>query len=252
MSKELNQVQLFQPIYLLWCLLVFIISSLLIHKIIGLVVLLITLLLIYYITHVKMIKTFFLVLRWWPILLITFIIHIVLSARFTGYYLQGIYHVNILSNALFFVFRVTLMFIAIALLFQAFPPQSYGRAIGKVIGKLRFGRRFWSQLELSGTLALRFIPFMHDESKRLNMVLLSHKSSHNNKKLFRKLIIYEKLLFPLLVSSLRRADNIAMALVARGFNNDVQRTYYNDMQFNPKGIFITVLLTALCITAPML
>jgi energy-coupling factor transport system permease protein len=251
---ELRQVQLLHPLCMLWVASAFVVSALFVHTLSGLTILIFALITICCLTNTRIDNLLLSALKYWPIFLMTFVIHIMLSNRIAAYSIHGLVsnfmNTHVLDLAFFFTARMFLMVVAVALLFRVHPPQYYGQAVGRALSKLPFGRIFWTQLDLTGTLVLRFIPFLQDEAVRLKMALAARGLAPADRWRTR-LTGFEKLLFPLIISSLRRADNTALALEARGFNPTIRRTYYHDSSLTLNGILLTFVFTVFCAAAPL-
>jgi energy-coupling factor transporter transmembrane protein EcfT len=194
-----------------------------------------------------------LLLQAWPLLLITFVIHAVISSRITAglagqaaapsNFFQG------LGPAALFTVRLALMLLTVALLFRLHPMQRYGQAVGRLFARLPFGRRTFAQVELAGTLALRFVPFVRQEAARLRMAL-SARGEAVAKSRWAGILGARKLLFPLMVSALRRADHVADALTVRGYDPSVAKTSLRVVPVSAVQIAATGLFTLVCLAVP--
>ena len=245
----------FHPVCVLLGLVAFIISGIFTHTIYGFILLLILFIVAFTGLRIRFHDVLAPFRTFWLLILVTFIIHTVISNHITG--TSGLKHwlsstsLETLTNAVFFTARIALLITAMAMLFRVYPPQYYGQALGKSLSQLPFRRAFWTQIVFSSTLALRFIPFLRDEAIRLKMALKARGLTQNSK--LRDFIPnINKLLFPLMILSLRRADNIALALVARGYDSTTTRTFFREFPIQPMDILLTFVFTILCIIAPLL
>jgi energy-coupling factor transporter transmembrane protein EcfT len=141
------------------------------------------------------------------------------------------------------------MLLTVALFFRLHPPQRYGQAVGGLFSRLPFGRRTLAQAELAGTLALRFVPFVSHEATRLRMALAARGESFKGGRLSR-LFAARKLLFPLMVSTLRRADHVADALAVRGYDPLVVKTSLRAIPVSAMQLAATAMFTLVCLAVP--
>ncbi|MBU1636368.1 energy-coupling factor transporter transmembrane protein EcfT [bacterium] len=164
----------------------------------------------------------------WLLLVSTFTIHWFISSHYLGLN-EGkfIYFLNYEQGliALRFSARFALILGVVSCLSRLHDLQRYGRSIGRILSKSPIGKHFLSKVELTATLALRMVPFIQNQYYRLNLALEARgeKFSSNSIGSMRRL---NRLLFPLMVQSIRRADRTAIALQARGYDPVIVRSSY--------------------------
>ena len=127
--------------------------------------------------------------------------------------------------------------------------QRYGQAVGRLFAHLPFGRRTLAQAELAGTLALRFVPFVGQEAARLRMALTA-RGEALPKTRWARILGVRKLLFPLMVSALRRADHVADALTVRGYDPSVVKTDLRAIPVSAVQLTATAMFTLVCLAVP--
>ena len=241
------------PLCALWGACVFLASLLMIASPVKLIILFILFLLVCASLHANVLAISRLLLQAWPLLLITFVIHTVISSRITAVlaghataspdFFQG------LGLAAIFAVRLGLMLLTAGILFRLHPMQRYGQAIGGLFSRLPFGRRTLAQAELAGTLALRFVPFVGQEAARLRMALTA-RGEALPKTRWAQILGVRKLLFPLMVSALRRADHVADALTVRGYDPSVVKTSLRAMPVSAVQLTATAMFTLVCLAVP--
>ena len=101
------------------------------------------------------------------------------------------------------------------------------------------------------SIALRFIPTLLDETNRLMSAQASRGVDYENGTIKEKVTAVVSLIIPLFVSSFQRSDDLAAAMVVRGYNPDAKRTRYKKYSVAFKdflslavvaGIFVTAIL----------
>ena len=81
-----------------------------------------------------------------------------------------------------------------------------------------------AEITMIMTIALRFIPTLMEESRRLMLAQLARGADFETGNLFRKARNLTPLIVPLFVSAFRRADELAVAMEARGYRIGARRT----------------------------
>lgn len=93
-------------------------------------------------------------------------------------------------------------------------------------------------------IALRFIPTLIEESQRLMRAQVSRGADFETGSVFRKAKNMVPLIVPLFVSAFRRADELALAMEARGYRLGARRTRLKDDHINTRDwlvLFIVLL-----------
>ena len=95
------------------------------------------------------------------------------------------------------------------------------------------------------SIALRFVPTLLDEAKRIRDAQLCRGAKLEGNILL-KIKGFSAMLIPLFASALRRADTLALAMEARGYRGGEGRTSYIELRFK-KVDFGAVVFTALIV-----
>jgi energy-coupling factor transporter transmembrane protein EcfT len=245
--------QRIHPLCVLWGALVFIACLLMVSSPAKTIILFIIVLATTAMLRFRLTKVLCTVCRAWPILLVTFVVHAVISYRFSAglaSFGDVFSHVTgSLGRAALFTSRLALMLLTAAAVFELHAPQRYGQALGRLFARLPLGRKTLAQVDLAGTLALRFVPFIASETGRLRLALAARGQKVASSR-FQRLLTMRKLLFPLLVSALRRADHVADALTVRGYDPTVIRTNLHTLPLKKRQLLLTGGFTLLCVAVP--
>lgn len=81
------------------------------------------------------------------------------------------------------------------------------------------------------SIALRFIPTLMEELDKIKKAQIARGADFDNGGFVKKAQSLIPLLVPLFVSSFRRADELALAMEARCYRGDVNRTKMNELKF---------------------
>jgi energy-coupling factor transport system permease protein len=86
------------------------------------------------------------------------------------------------------------------------------------------------ELAFITTLALRFVPVIMDEAERIQRAQLSRGANFSGS-LLRRVQSLLPLLVPLFVATFHRADDLAMAMEARGYRGSIGRVSFRELRF---------------------
>ena len=99
-------------------------------------------------------------------------------------------------------------------------------------------------------LALRFIPTLIEETQRIMNAQASRGVDFENGGLKEKIFSILSLIVPLFVSSFDRAEQLANAMEARGYDPNRTRTRYKVLKMNTLDIFgmaLSVMILGVCV-----
>ncbi len=127
-------------------------------------------------------------------------------------------------DGLFIVTRlVTLVFFSLLVTLTT-TPLSLTYGIGYYLMPLRYAGLPAEEVAMIMSVALRFIPTLMEESQRLMRAQLARGADLATGSIFRKASNLVPLVVPLFVSAFRRADELALAMEARGYRVGAKRT----------------------------
>ena len=152
-----------------------------------------------------------------------------------------------LEEGLFVIIRLVTLVLFSLLLTLTTTPLSLTHGLGyflKPLGRIGLPAE---EVVMIMAIALRFIPTLIEESQRLMRAQVSRGADFESGSVFRKAKNLAPLIVPLFVSAFRRADELALAMEARGYRLGAKRTrLYEDLIKMQDWL---VLLTALVLLA---
>lgn len=168
---------------------------------------------------------------------ITFLFHLLFSDSASA-----------LRSGVYYALRLVLFVLASLFLTMTTSPVDLAEGVVKLARPLRRLRVPVDDIGLILSLAFRFIPILRDEliSVRRAQTLRGVSFSGN---FLRRIRMTVPLLVPVFISAVGRADTIALAIEARGYSHQQERTYFSRMSFQmPEWVFVTAgMLTLLII-----
>jgi len=183
-----------------------------------------------------------------PILLlvaITFLYHVVFyrgdSAVLVSFWGWGISE-EALYKALFFSMRLV-VFVSMAFLMTLTnSPSDLAEAVAKLLRPLRKVGVPVYDLALILFIAIRFVPILFDEFQAIKNAQTIRGVSFSGSLPARiKKLSY--IILPVFVSAIGRADDLAVAMEARGYRSGAERTFYSHTQFGRDEVWFMILTT---------
>jgi len=176
--------------------------------------------------------------------LLTFILHIFFtSTETTGFWdlkFIKISHQGVLNGAVY-SWRIAIFIFSAAFLSLTTQAVELTDAIFKFFSPLKRFKFPMEELSLITMISLRFIPLLLEEAINLRKAQMSRGASFEGG-LIRRVKKTLPLLVPLFISSFRKADDLALALDARGFRSGQKRTSYQKLVFKTKDFFFLSLI----------
>ncbi len=156
---------------------------------------------------------------------------------------EGIY------RAVFMTLRILLLILSSAVLSYSTSPTSLTGAIESLLYPLKFiglGSAVHT-MAMTMTIALRFIPTLIEETQKIMNAQKARGADLDSGNLVKKVKALLPILIPLLISSVRRAYELAEAMECRCYNGGKGRTKYRIMKYSGRDLFATAL--TLCVFA---
>ena len=111
----------------------------------------------------------------------------------------------------------------------------------KLIRPLRF---LAHEIAMTLSIALRFIPTLLDETERIMKAQASRGVDFNHGGLFKRFGAVIALIIPLFVSALERSEELANAMIVRGYDPRAKRTRYRLLRFSWRDLIAFLLVGA--------
>ncbi len=148
----------------------------------------------------------------------------------TGTIVFSIFSLDIYSGALMqtaiILFRLTLMIFLSSILTMATKPLDLTLGIEQLLKPLKKVGFPAHEVAMMISIALRFIPTLVEETNKIMVAQISRGVDFESNKLNVKIKAVIALLIPLFVASFKRAEELANAMEARGYNPSALRTRY--------------------------
>ena len=152
-----------------------------------------------------------------------------------------------LLNAGFIVARISLIVLGASLLTLTTSPVEIADGIESLMYPLKWIKFPVHEFALIMSIALRFIPTLLDETDRIIKAQKARGADFESGNLFKRAKALIPVLIPLLISSFRRADELADAMDARCYSGSKNRTKYKKMRLTWRDVVATVFIAGLIV-----
>ncbi|MGX6979191.1 energy-coupling factor transporter transmembrane component T family protein [Vagococcus elongatus] len=137
-------------------------------------------------------------------------------------------------NAFYIFCRFVLIIFMSTLLTLTTPPLSLSDAIESLLRPLKAVKFPAHEISLMLSIALRFVPTLMDETEKIMNAQRARGVDFGEGNLMDKMRAIVPLLIPLFVSSFNRAEELATAMEARGYQGGEGRTKYRQLKWRLK------------------
>ncbi|MGQ9856206.1 MAG: energy-coupling factor transporter transmembrane component T family protein [Fervidobacterium sp.] len=152
------------------------------------------------------------------------------------------YFISGFEMSLYITFRLSLIFLFASMYTYTTPPLLTARGIVDVLKFFRVSEEKREDFGMMLAISIRFIPILLDEADRIIKAQISRGAKYSEKGLKNKLSAMTSIIIPLLVSSLRKAEELSLALQARKYGIG-KRNHYYTLQWTKNDTFYLVLNT---------
>ncbi|MBQ8740975.1 MAG: energy-coupling factor transporter transmembrane protein EcfT [Clostridia bacterium] len=185
-----------------------------------------------------------------PIIIFTMIINLFYNA--SGDVILSFWKLTITTGsiyrALYMAARILLLIIASAELTYTTTPNDLTDAIEKLLSPLKFIglKNAVHTLAMMMTIALRFIPTLIEETQKIMNAQKARGADLENGKLIERIKALIPILIPLLISSVRRAYELAEAMECRCYNGGEGRQRMKQLKYKSNDFTAFATVTIVC------
>lgn len=153
-----------------------------------------------------------------------------------------------LSQSAFIAIRIILLVIASALLTYTTTPTSLTDAIERLLSPLRYIglKNAVHTMAMMMTIALRFIPTLIEETEKIMSAQKARGADMDSGGLLKRIKSMLPILIPLLVSSFRRAYELAEAMESRCYNGGKGRSRMKQLKLKARDILVLGMMVVIC------
>ncbi|WP_025729665.1 energy-coupling factor transporter transmembrane component T family protein [Atopobacter phocae] len=145
-----------------------------------------------------------------------------------------------LTNGIFIFCRFILIIFMSTLMTLTTPPLMIADAIESILKPLKVFKFPVHELALMLSIALRFVPTLMDEAQKIMNAQKSRGVEFGEGHLIEKMKSIIPILVPLFISSFNRAEDLAIAMEARGYQGSENRTKYRVLTYQKRDMFAAI------------
>jgi energy-coupling factor transport system permease protein len=143
-------------------------------------------------------------------------------------------HSGGLRMALLLALRIVLLVSVAGLLTATTPAVALADGIEDLLSPLKKLRFPTHEVAMMMTIALRFIPTLHEEAQKIGRAQAARGADFSEGGPIRRARAMLPVLVPLTVGAFRRADELAEAMESRGYRGGEGRTRYRELRFRAR------------------
>ena len=143
-------------------------------------------------------------------------------------------HEGGLVRGLFLALRILLLVSTAALLTATTAPVELADGIEDLLSPLKRLRFPAHELAMMITIALRFIPTLHEEAQKITRAQAARGADFSKGGPIRRARAMLPVLVPLTIGAFRSADELAEAMESRGYRGGEGRTRYRELHFRAR------------------
>ena len=144
--------------------------------------------------------------------------------------------------AAFMAIRLIYLIIGSSVMTLTTTPNDLTDGMEKVLGFLKVFHVPVHEIAMMMSIALRFIPILMEETDKIMKAQMARGADFENGNLIKKAKNMIPLLVPLFISAFRRANDLAMAMEARGYHGGEGRTKMRPLEYHRRDKIAYLLL----------
>jgi len=179
----------------------------------------------------------------WFLIIFTFLLHLFLTKEGPVLFeiLSVKFHLGGVIQGLVISLRFMLLILMTSLLTLTTTPIEITDAIESLLHPLKRVKFPVHELALMMSISLRFIPTLMQETDKISKAQASRGVDFRTGPLKERIKAIIPLLVPLFVSAFKRAEELAMAMEARGYQGGEGRTKLRELSYQKRDAFIFIL-----------
>lgn len=183
-------------------------------------------------------------------MMILFLFFINAIALKQGYIVLSLFGFDLYSEAVFqtlyITVRLILMIMITTILTATTKPLDLTLGIEDLLSPFTRFKVPSHEIAMLISIALRFIPDLIDDTQRIMKAQASRGVDLNEGKIKERIMAILSLIVPLFVSALTRAEDLANAMEARGYQPQAKRTRYKVLKMKRNDYILIILSLILC------
>jgi energy-coupling factor transport system permease protein len=161
-------------------------------------------------------------------------------------------HEGGLRMGFFLALRILLLVSVAGLLTATTAPVALADGIEDLLSPLKKLRFPAHEVAMMMTIALRFIPTLHEEAQKISRAQAARGADFSEGGLLKRVRAMLPVLVPLTIGAFRRADELAEAMESRGYRGGEGRTRYRELHFRTRDTLALAAATLVLVAGILL
>ncbi|WP_430535918.1 FAD export ECF transporter transmembrane subunit FmnA [Listeria rocourtiae] len=181
------------------------------------------------------------------LILFTVLLQMLFTSGGTIYFNWGPFAISsfgIINGVYVFIRFVLIIFISTVITLTT-TPMDLTDAIAYILRPFKIFKMPVQDIALMISVALRFIPILMEETDKIMKAQRARGVDFGEGNLFEQMKVVVPIFIPLFVSSFNRAEELANAMEARGYQGDKERTRFRILQWHLGDVIAALTLVAL-------
>lgn len=156
----------------------------------------------------------------------------------TGYF---IVKPIVIKNSIMVFFRLFIITVIGAVTMFTTSPQSFSFALEKILSPLDFIKINSQEVSLTISIALKFIPILFEETNKIIIAQKARGANFKDKNIFKRIKSYSAVVIPVLVSSFKKSEDLAISIDCRCYDSSKKRTKLKPLKMRKRDIIFLIL-----------
>ncbi|WP_429971062.1 energy-coupling factor transporter transmembrane component T family protein [Fructilactobacillus sp. Tb1] len=176
-------------------------------------------------------------------ILFTSLLQVLFSAGGTIYWHWGIFTISSfgIQIAILAFFRFLIAIVILTVYLMTTDPAAIAQTVQGICYPLKFVGVNLDDIGLVTAIALRFVPTLTDEVTNIKNAQKARGINYQNNSLISRIKSNVMLLIPLFMNVFRRAEQLASAMILRGYTDGKNRTHLREMHWGKSDTFVMVM-----------
>lgn len=185
----------------------------------------------------------------WYLLIFTALLHILMTKGGTVYVKWGWFTIEQqgILQAIYISLRLGLLVLISSLLTLTTSPIDLTDGLERLLSPFRRVKLPVHEIAMMLSIALRFIPTLLEETEKIMKAQMSRGADFESGGLIKRAKSLIPVVIPLFISAFRRAEDLALAMEARGYRGGVGRTKLRQLHLTSRDLIVALITLILFI-----
>lgn len=164
---------------------------------------------------------------------------------------ENSFHVNpkvAKSSIVVFIRLISVILISSVNMYTTSPNQ-ISKALESILSPLKIFKINVQEVAVTITISLRFLPVLFEEAENIYNAQLVRGAKFHDKNLIVKLKAYLAVIAPLFISSLKKANDLAISMESRSYDSSKKRSNFKTLQFSYRDLIASMYILILVLGA---